>query len=304
MGFHSNYAELAMIRKNNMRAIDDAITQYIMQLEAISLARKKFPLNFYGNVNYAHDCSKNHYSNNIIALAGFDFAYSNCIFKRVCSAGIFAGAAKSFIHFQCDDWTKGNLHMGFLGYYGQFQLCKFDITNISVIAFGQAKADWNGPSFAGTKFSQFTHQHRDIHSKISVARMGEMGDWKLGPEAGLCFERLKQKGAKEWQQETLRGQTFDIFGGIRLKKGWSKLHINLFCGALRNLRRSWSGGGINLGGTTENPTLSDLDRTKIILTAGLNYPWTKSCSLELDFSGRYGSRNKSSALGLTINVIF
>jgi hypothetical protein len=302
--FKSPYGELASALGSNARAIDSIIAQHAIQVKNISPEQSQFPFDLYGNVNYTHENGKRYNSDDAIALVGLDFSYNNFILERVCTAGIFGGVFKDFIHYRCDELSKGNVRAGFGGYYSDFTILGLDISMLSFFGSGKSNTDCPTLNFSGTDFSHFTHNHRIIHNRIAIGHSWAIGDLELTPTIGLHADQLTQKGATEWQQDSLRFRTIDGVGGLKIEKDLEKFYVNSFLGIEHNLNRRWSGGAIKVNDVPEDFNITALDKTKFLISVGLNYDCTESCTLEAYFSGRYGPRHKSSTFGLTLNKIF
>jgi hypothetical protein len=303
-GFESPYAELALVLRSNTQAIDSMVAQHAIQVRNTFLEQSKFPLNLCGNINYTHENGKRYHSNDAIAWVGLDFSYNNFILKRICTAGVFGGVSKDYMRYRCDELSKGNMRTGFGGYYGNFTILGLDISTLSLLGSGKSNTNCPTFSFSETNFSHFTHSHRIIHSKIDVGHTWELGNLDFTPTIGLCADQLKQNGATEWQQNSLRLKVIDGIGGVRIGRDYEKFCTNLFLGAEHNLHKRWSGGEIKVNDVSENFTLTAFDKTKFLVSMGLCYDCIELWDLDLSFSGRYGSRHRNSTFGLTLSKNF
>jgi hypothetical protein len=303
-GFESPYTELASLLKNNVRSLDSSITQHSVEAKAIFPHKNRRPLEISGTLGYAHEGGKYYDSDDGIAFLSFDFSYDNFVLQRTCAVGCFAGAVKNGIDYRYDHIAKGRLQMGFAGYYCNVHIRGFDISTTSILGLGSSHTDCKNLNLHGINCDHFTHHHRIFHSKIDIYYPWQWHNYKVGPNVALRTDNLKQNGAKEWQQDTLRLQSTDAIAGIKCEKDSPSLYAHLFLGAERNIREHWSGGAIAIDGFGENFTRSALDRTQFLVTAGIHFRYTESFFINLHYSGRHGPRHKSSTFGLTLNKIF
>ncbi|MDR1435350.1 MAG: hypothetical protein LBI77_03010 [Puniceicoccales bacterium] len=304
LAFESPYAELASLLKNNACALGSGVMGRSVDAEKIFPKEGARPFEIHGMVDYSHENGRRHCSNGGIAFLGFDFDYDNFILKRTCSMGFFSGFAKNFIHYSCDTLKKGDLHMGFGGYYGNFHILGVDVSTLSIFGFGKSNTNCENFTANGQDFDHFTHGHRILHSKIDLYYPWKWNDLKIGPNIALGVDNLKQKGAEEWDQSALRLHTIDGIAGIRCEKNYEKFYLQLFLGGEQNIRKRWSGGEINIDSVGENFIHSGLDGTKFLATADIHFHWTESIFLDLTFSGRYGKNDKNSTIAITLNKVF
>jgi hypothetical protein len=303
-GFESPYTELASLLKNNVCALDSSITQHSVEAKKIFPHENIRPFEIYGTVSYSHEDGKYYDSDDGIAFLGGDFSYDNFILKRTCAVGLFGGAVKNNINYCYDHIKKGHLKMGFAGYYCNFHIWGFDVSTTSILGFGTSHTNCKNLTIHGLDFDHFTHHHRILHSKADLYYPWKWHGFKFGPNVALRIDNLKQNGAKEWSQSALRLKSVDGIVGIKCERDRKPFYAHLFLGAGHDLRKRWSGGEIKMNGATEDFTRSTSDRTPLLVTAGIHFHCTKSCFINLHFSGRYGKNDKSSTLGITMNKIF
>jgi hypothetical protein len=303
-GFESPYTELASLLKNSIWALDSSITQHSVEAKKIFPHDSTHPIEICGTVSYAHGSGKYYDSDGGIAFAGFDFSYDNFILKRTCAVGFFGGAASNNIDYDYDHIKNGHLNIGFAGYYCNFHIKGFDVSTTSILGFGTSHTNCQNLTCHDLDFDHFTHHHRILHSKADIYYPWKWHGFKIGPNVALRSDNLKQNGAKEWSQIPLRLQSIDGIVGIKCERDSKQFYAHCFLGASCDLRKHWSGGTITIHDVAEDFTRSALDSTQLLLTAGIHFHYTESCFFNLHFSGRYGKRDQSSTLGITLNKIF
>ncbi|MDR2807096.1 MAG: hypothetical protein LBB11_02985 [Puniceicoccales bacterium] len=303
-GAESHYGELAAVLKDNMEALGSIITQHSIEKKEIFPRENTRPFEICGNLAYAHEHGKRYTSDDAIAFLGIDFSYNNFIFKRICTAGVFTGIIKDFMDYHGHSLKKGDLRMWFGGYYSTFRLWGLDISSVSVIGFGQSKAHGEALTLHGGHFDHFTHHHRTLYSKVEVYYPWQWNDLKIGPAFALHTNNMKQKGAKEWEQASLRMNLVDGAVGVKCEKDHQKLYAYVFLGCERNFCQNFTGGEITIDHVEEKLTTSKLDRTKFLITTGIHFRCSESCFWNFNFSGRYGSRSQSSTLCAALNKVF
>jgi hypothetical protein len=303
-GFESPYTELASLLKNSMCALDSGITQHSVEAKKIFPQGDAHPIEIYGAIGYARGDGKYYDSDGGIALLGFDFSYDNFILKRTCAVGFFGGAAGNGIDYHYDHIKNGHLNVGFVGYYCNFHIRGFNVSTISILGFGTSHTNGKNLTCQGLDFDHFTHHHRIFHSKADIYYPWKWHGFKIGPNVALRSDRLKQNGAGEWSQTSLRLQSIDGIAGIKCERDSKLFYAHCFLGAGCDLRKHWSGGTITIHNVAEDFKRSAFDSTQLLLTAGIHLRYTESCFFNLHFSGRYGKRDKSSTFGITLNKIF
>ncbi|MDR2371887.1 MAG: autotransporter domain-containing protein [Puniceicoccales bacterium] len=303
-GFESPYTELASLLKNSVYALDSSITQHSVEAKKIFPRNSTHPIEIFGTIGYAHGNGKYYDSDGGIAFAGFDFSYDNFILKRTCAVGFFGGTASNNIDYHYNHIKNGRLNIGFAGYYCNFHIWGFDVSTTSIMGFGTSHTNAQNLICHGINFDHFTHHHRILHSKIDIYYPWKWHNFKIGPNVALRSDNLKQNGAKEWSQTSLRLQSIDGIAGIKCEKDSKLFYAHCFLGANCDLRKHWSGETITIHNVAENFTCSAFDSTQLLLTAGIHFRCTESCFFNFHFSGRYGKRDKSSTFGITLNKIF
>jgi hypothetical protein len=293
-GFESHYAELASLLRNNVWILDRGIMQHSVKTKKISLNDHRFQI--YKTFDYVHGNGKYCDSDGGIAFLGLDFSHNHFILKRNCVTGFLCGASRNCIDYRYEHIKEGHLNTGFAGYYCNIPIWGLDISTTSILGFGTSHTDCS--PFHG--LNHFTHHHRILHSQVDVYYPLKWHD--LGPNVALCIDNLKQNGAREWSQDTLRLKSIDGIAGMKWERDSESFYAHLFLGASHDLRKRWSGGTIT--GIAEDFTRSALDKTQFLATAGIHFRHGESFFINLHYAGRYGKNDKSSTFGITFNKIF
>lgn len=226
------------------------------------------------------------------------------------------------------------------GYYGNFNIWGFDVSTVSSIGISKPKdreyfglynreiTDPSGATKTDYKEYRFLHDVLAFHSKINIYRsFFEGNDWKIGPNATLSTGSFRQKidnkryyshdhpGSSalasrfiEEERFHLKLNSFDGSIGLKCEKNNEQFRAHLFLGAERNFCKQWSTSHTDRPPenilSAQKETFVVFDKTKFLITAGFRFNYSQSCSVDLNFFGRYGKNCKSSAIGLALNKVF
>jgi hypothetical protein len=231
--------------------------------------------------------------------------------------------------------STDDLRTWYGGYYGNFNIWGFDVSTVSSIGISKPKnkeyfsshdttitASNPGATPAHYREYRFLHDVLTFHSKIDIYRsLFEGNDWKIGPDVALNMGSFRQKiDNKKYDVTTpasrlegkerfhLKLDSIDGSIGLKCEKNNEQFRAHLFLGGERSFRKHWSTRHTDLTPedilNSQKETATRFDKTKFLISTGFRFNYSQSCSIDLNFWGRYGRNCKNSAIGLALNKVF
>lgn len=302
--FPTTFSETVLVQKNVNTAIDSAITHHFSNLKQST--EKIKPAEIWSDVGGSYEDFKTGYSKDGFVVIGTDFLYKNPILNRLCSVGIFGAFSKSHTDFSKNNYDYQKAQTWTLGFHSDFKIWGLDVSSVTMIGSGKCTTYAKDFVIDSQPLDTLCGDTVVFHSRTEVFYPFKIGLWEMGPVIGTRCDSMKFKGNKSFWQKNHKFRFWDGMCGVKAECSGMESPICplFFIGVEHSFQQKFPSGDVLVHGHTVPIKNLPLNRTVALVIAEISYRYNDKLFFNVNFSGRYNSKEKSSSVCLGFNKIF